>query len=143
MASPEAIARRKAHQQAAAEIGVTEDYISHLVDTFYTRIRADSVLGPIFDNVIEDNWAPHLAKMKLFWSSVALSTGVYSGQPVPAHMKIPGLTHAHFERWLAMFEQTLRDTAPTDAAKDYFLERARRIAESLQLALFGLPGLQN
>jgi hemoglobin len=36
----------------------------------------------------------------------------------------------------------LADTAPTPGAQHFFMERAQRIARSLQLALFGLPGLE-
>lgn len=122
-------------------MGISEDYISALVDEFYARIQAHEILGPIFAGIIKDNWGPHLEKMKLFWSSVALSTGVYSGQPVPAHVKIQGLTEEHFAAWLTLFEQTLRDTAPTPEAVDYFMVRANRIASSLILAVFGIPGL--
>jgi len=38
---------------------LTEDHIARLVPAFYTRVREDAVLGPIFDGAIED-W-PHLS----------------------------------------------------------------------------------
>ena len=79
--------------------------------------------------------------MKSFWASVALNAGTYSGQPVPAHKKLARVQQSHFERWLVLFRATLEDTAPTPEAVGYFMERARRIAESLQLAMFGFPGL--
>ena len=44
--------------------------------------------------------------------------------------------------WLGLFDQTLADTAPSPGARDYFMKRAIRIAQSLQLALFGMPGLE-
>lgn len=34
-----------------------------------------------------------------------------------------------------------KDTGPSREALGYFMERAERIAESLQLAMFGFPGL--
>jgi hemoglobin len=79
--------------------------------------------------------------MKSFWASVALNAGTYSGQPVPAHKKLSQVEQSHFQTWLALFRQTLQDTAPAPEAVDYFMERANRIAESLQLAMFGFPGL--
>lgn len=88
-----------------------------------------------------DDWTPHLATMKDFWSSVALSTGRYSGQPVPKHKAIVGLEKEHFALWLDLFEETLKDTAPSSGAVPYFMERANRIAESLKLAIFGMPSL--
>lgn len=134
--------RRAQVQADATAMGIDDDYISLLVDTFYTRIRADAELGPIFDKVIGDNWGPHLARMKDFWASVALNAGRYSGKPVPKHQKLGEATPDHFVKWLSLFRQTLEDTAPSPAVVLYFMERADRIANSLQLAMFGLPSLR-
>lgn len=124
----------------ANALGIDEAYISTLVDTFYARVRAHPVLGPVFETAITD-WEPHLATMKRFWASVALASGTYSGKPVPAHAKHRHIQQWHFNLWLALFEQTLRDTAPAPGAVRYFMERASRIAQSLQYAMFGLHGL--
>ncbi len=133
--------RRAEIQRHAHAIGIDEAYISLLVDEFYRRVRSDDVLGPIFDEAIGDRWDHHLPRMKSFWASVALNAGTYSGQPVPAHRKLKRVQKSHFQHWLALFRSTLEDTAPSQAAVAYFLERAERIAESLQLAMFGIPGL--
>ena len=133
--------RREQIQANAVAIGVNDEYISTLVDEFYTRVRSHSLLGPLFDDAIGDNWVPHLAKMKDFWASVALNAGRYSGKPVPAHQKLDGVEPRHFKIWLGLFRETLDDTAPTPEAAEYFMIRAERIAQSLQLAMFGLPGL--
>jgi hemoglobin len=53
---------------------------------------------------------------------------------VPAHVKIPGLDREHFAHWLALFEATARELCPP-AAADLFIDRAHRIAQSLQLSL--------
>lgn len=113
--------------------GVTEDMIYRLVHGFYDRVRADERLGPVFEREIAD-WGPHLAKMVDFWSSVVLMTKRYDGRPVPAHVKIPGLDRPHFAHWLALFEKTARELCPP-AAADLFIDRAHRIAQSLQLSL--------
>lgn len=135
-------AAREEIRANAAAMGVDEAYISTLVDTFYARVREDATLGPVFDGAIQENWAPHLAQMKLFWSSVALNSGQYSGKPVPAHRKHAETIQAsHFDLWLTLFRQTLEDTASTPEAVEYFMIRAERIAKSLKLALFGMPGL--
>lgn len=139
-------ARRRTAQERRAEIRahaaslkVDDAYISDLVDAFYARIRKDPQLGPLFEQKIGDDWPPHLAKMKSFWASVAYNAGTYSGQPVPKHKALPGVQQPHFKRWLALFEETLEETAPTPQAVPFFMEKAARIAESLQLAMFGLP----
>jgi len=133
--------RRMDIQAHAAALGIDEAYISLPVETFYARVRAHPLLGPVFDSAITD-WTPHLATMKDFWASVALNAGRYSGKPVvPAHVKHRHSQQCHFNLWLAIFQQTLRDTAPTPGAIDYFMERTGRIAQSLQLAMFGYPGV--
>jgi len=133
--------RRAEIQAHAAELGIDEAFISKLVDTFYQRVRAHPKLGPIFADAVE-NWDAHLPKMKDFWSSVALSSGRYDGKPVPAHQALDNVSEADFSIWLSLFEQTLEAIAPSPPVVPYFMERAQRIARSLQLAMFGMPGLK-
>lgn len=130
----EALAERRkaATDRIRAATGIDEAMIDRLVETFYAKVRDDALIGPIFAARIED-WAPHLAQMKLFWSSVALSTGVYQGRPMPKHLPLP-IDATHFDRWLALFEATAREVCPPVAAA-HFMERARRIAESLELGV--------
>src|SRR5690606_23250096 len=81
-----AVARRDAAvARIRAETGIDEAMIDALVEGFYAKVREDDFIGPIFAERIDD-WGPHLAQMKLFWSSVALSTGVYQGRPMPKHV---------------------------------------------------------
>jgi hemoglobin len=133
--------RRREIQDRALALGIDDAYVSLLVDTFYERVRAQPLLGPIFEQVVVGDWAPHLAKMKDFWASVAFNAGRYSGRPVPVHQALSHVEPWHFKLWLALFRQTLIDTAPTPGAVDHFMERAERIAQSLQLAMFGADGL--
>lgn len=115
-----------------AETGLDEDRLRTLVHEFYSKVRADPMLAPIFAARITD-WSPHLDRMVAFWSSVALMTGRYHGQPVPAHAELP-VDWAHFERWLALFRMTAREIC-TPAGADHVIGRAERIARSLHLAV--------
>jgi len=118
---------------------VSDDDISRLVDAFYGRVRHDPELGPIFEKAIGGRWAPHLANMKDFWSSVVNMSGRYKGRPLPPHARLP-IAPRHFERWLALWNETTGDVLPPATAA-IFREKAARIAESFQLALFyRLPG---
>ena len=114
---------------------IDEAGLRRVVDLFYSRVRADPLIGPVFDDAVPD-WPAHLALLGDFWSSVMLTSGRYKGQPVPAHRKHLGrLTPAMFERWLALWAETSSELmAPAAAAA--LQARAARIAESLQLALF-------
>lgn len=130
--------RQAATDRLRAATGIDEAMIDRLVETFYAKVRDDALIGPIFAARVED-WAPHLAQMKLFWSSVALSTGVYQGRPMPKHLPLP-IDATHFDRWLALFEATTREVCPPVAAA-HFMERARRIAESLELGVANASGV--
>jgi hemoglobin len=122
--------------QATAEIvqrtGIDEAMIHRLVHAFYDRVRADAFLGPVFEERVAD-WDAHLARMCLFWSSVALMSGRYHGQPMDKHLPLP-VDARHFDRWLELFVETAREICPGNAS-EHFIERARRIAESLELGI--------
>lgn len=112
---------------------VTEEMINRLVHTFYAKVRRDEILGPIFNRRV-GNWEEHLNKLCLFWSSVALMTGSYKGRPVEVHSRISDVSSPHFDRWLALFDETAREVCPPQAAL-LFIDRAVRIAESLKLGI--------
>lgn len=120
-----------------ASTGIDDDMIARLVDTFYARVRADAVLGPIFNAHVPD-WDAHLSQMRLFWSSVALMSGRYHGRPMPKHMNLP-IDARHFDHWLALFEAVAYEVCPP-AAAEHFLERARRIAENLEYGVAARHG---
>ena len=135
----DAEARRAAFAaDVQARTGIDEDMIQRLVHSFYDRIRADEVLGPIFASRIAD-WGPHLERMCAFWSSVTLMTGRYHGRPMQAHVPLP-VDATHFDRWLGLFDATAHDVCPP-AAASYFVERAHMIAESLELGIGTARGL--
>ncbi|HWU48789.1 MAG TPA: group III truncated hemoglobin, partial [Asticcacaulis sp.] len=94
MSSEHALEARRKIREDAAAIGVDEAFISKLVDEFYARVRLHPQLGPVFEAAVED-WPEHLAKLKLFWSSVALNAGVYTGRPMQVHLQTPGIESAH------------------------------------------------
>jgi hemoglobin len=115
---------------------VTEPAIALLIDRFYAAVRRDAVLGPVFEGAIEEaEWPEHLATMRRFWSSVMLTSGRYSGNPVAVHRAVRGLERPMFERWLALFEATVNDLFAAQPATE-FITKAHRIATSLQIALF-------
>jgi hemoglobin len=120
--------------EIVSQTGIDEATIDRLVRQFYANVRRDPVLGPIFDARITD-WEPHLRRMWAFWSSVMLMSGRYHGNPMVKHLPLP-IDASHFDRWLALFEETSRKIC-TPAAVAHFNERARRIAESLELGVAG------
>ncbi|MDB5595376.1 MAG: hemoglobin [Hyphomicrobiales bacterium] len=112
---------------------LSEALIQQLVQTFYARIRQDLILGPIFESRVGHRWDEHLANMVDFWSSVTMMSGRYHGKPHVAHQTL-GLTPDHFKRWLALFEACVSEICAGHAAA-FFVDRAHRIADSLQIGL--------
>lgn len=110
---------------------INESSIAGLVDRFYSRVREDDILGPVFARVIGDEWEPHLEKMRAFWSSLMLASGRYKGNPMMAHlMLLPRIGAEHFERWLNIWKQTAAEMFPPAAAA-IFIGKAETIAERL------------
>lgn len=130
--------RAEVTNEIVRRTGIDEAMIEKVVRTFYGKVRGDALLGPVFSDRIAD-WEPHLQRMCAFWSSVALLTGRYSGRPMEKHMPLP-VEAQHFDRWIALFEETVWEVCEPAAAK-HFVERARRIAESLELGVAGHNGV--
>ena len=127
----EHIDRMRARKTAEAlACGIDDAFISRLVETFYEAVRHDALLGPIFAAHVKD-WPLHLARMKDFWASIMVESGRFNGNPMQKHIAIGSLDAAHFSRWQSLWNKTLADIAPSEAASDRFRKTARRIGESL------------
>jgi hemoglobin len=118
------------------DIAITEPGIATLVSRFYGKARKDPMIGPLFEQVVDD-WDEHLAKLSDFWSSVMLTTGRYKGNPMAAHMRQP-IEPEFFDRWLELWRETTGEVFGPEVAAQFQL-KAERIAESLKLALFYRP----
>ena len=133
------------HLAPGFAVGIDEAMIHQVVHGFYGKIRQDPALGPIFNRVIaEDAWPVHLQKMCDFWSSVMLMSGRFHGAPMPAHARIDGqdgqgLNGRHFARWLHLFDQTVAELCPPQAA-ELFMKKSQMIAQSLQLGIAASRG---
>ena len=140
-----AAAARARKRAEAMEIGVDDDYISRLVDSFYGHIREDALLGPIFAERISD-WPSHLDRMKGFWRSILHNSGEFSGNPMQKHLAISGLEERHFAHWLELFYETLRELEQHPGATHLVGTRARMIADSLLTGILtqreGIGGLR-
>ena len=121
------------------KLGITEPLINNLVHSFYNKVRKDQFIGPIFNEIIKDNWDKHLSQMCDFWSNIALSTSRYKGQPLLKHIKIPQLNEEHFARWLSIFEENAYSICSEEIAI-FFIDRARKIAQSLMFGIEAYNG---
>lgn len=107
----------------------TEAEIATLVQTFYTRVRQDAQLAPIFNAHVHD-WPAHLIKLTDFWSSALRGTRRFRGTPMPVHAALPGLSAELFQHWLQLFDANLAEM-PNAALRERASALAHRIAGSL------------
>ena len=98
-----------------------------LVDGFYDKVRSDPFLKSVFSHV---DWLNHLPVMYDFWSSMLLGDQSYRGNPFQKHLPL-NLTSAHFERWLALFHQTVDEIFAGPSAEELKM-RSKSIAEVWQ-----------
>jgi len=84
----------------------SRDDIQLLVNEFYSKVRQDTLIGPIFEDVAKVNWEEHLPKLTNFWCDLLLGENTYQGRPFPPHIPL-NLQPSHFERWLTLFIQTV------------------------------------
>lgn len=108
--------------------------IQLLVDEFYGKVRADALLGPIFEEKIGDRWDSHLNTMYRFWQTILLDDGqTYFGNPFIKHASLP-IFGDHFERWLALWAETLEAHFSGPLAQEAY-ERATKMAYIFQVKL--------
>lgn len=88
----------------------TPGEIAELVRRFYADVTQDDLLGPMFNGVARVDWSEHLPKLTAFWSRALLGIPGYQGNPFRAHLLVHAqreFTPTHFERWLALFHETI------------------------------------
>ena len=77
--------------------------VEFLVDSFYTKVVKDDVLSLFFKHLDFDK---HLPKMVDFWEFVLLDKAGYTTDVTQKHAHMR-LKQEHFDRWLALFNETV------------------------------------
>jgi hemoglobin len=101
--------------------GVDRAGLRRLVDNFYTDIRADDLLGPVFARALGDHWEPHLERMTEFWSTVMLGTRSFKGNVYQKHVALAetsDVAPAHFLRWITLWNRHSSALFPGPAAEE-------------------------
>ena len=104
----------------------TEDDIKLLVDTFYSRVNADPLLSPIFNDVAKLDFAKHMPIMYAFWNMLLLGGQSYQGNPFSRHVHLP-IDAQHFNRWIELWHSTIDDLFVGEKANE---AKARALAIS-------------
>ncbi len=87
------------------------DDVYQLVDEFYIKIRADDLLGPIFETHIDD-WPKHLDRLTDFWETNLFFVRKFKGNPMLKHQLVDAVSghtinEHHFGRWLNLWFSTV------------------------------------
>ena len=101
--------------------------IQQMVNSFYAKVQKDDLIGPIFQEKIQNRWPEHLEKMYRFWETVLLDNHSYYGSPFAPHATMP-IEEKHFDRWLSLFKQNLEEQYIGSKAEEA-LWRAKKMAQ--------------
>jgi hemoglobin len=108
--------------------------IELLVDTFYSKIKEDDVIGFFFKDVAKVDWNHHLPVMYDFWENILFFTGNYSGSPMVIHRELHKkhpMNEMHFTHWVNVFCTTVDELFSGEKAYS-IKERATNIANVLK-----------
>lgn len=81
--------------------------VHRLIDTFYTTVRPDPVIGHFFAHV---DWSHHIPHITQFWCMVLFGDRRFHGDPMTAHQKLNAripMHPDHFAHWVMLFHATV------------------------------------
>jgi len=110
---------------------IRDEDLHDVMTDFYARVGRDELLAPYFAAV---DMAAHMPRIVDFWSTMIFHTGRFSGNAFAPHLVMPGLTAAHFARWLHTLETTV-DAHAAGPAAEHMKSVGHRIAFSMQMRL--------
>ena len=112
-----------------------------LVRSFYEQVRVHELLGPVFNEVVQD-WEVHLVHLSDFWEMILIQTGPGAGKfnPTKVHREVDekvdySIDQVHFGSWLELWFATL-DQYFEGEVSDYAKEHARRMAHMLFMRIW-------
>ncbi|MEN9684608.1 MAG: hypothetical protein RLZZ28_394 [Bacteroidota bacterium] len=117
----------------------TKEDINLLVHSFYDKVKADSMIGPLFTEIARVNWEKHLPVMSDFWENALFFTGTYQGNPMDLHkhlQKAMKLEQVHFQQWNQLFMATVDEHFSGENAL-LAKQRALKISSILQAEILG------
>lgn len=115
--------------------------ITALVNSFYSKIRIDGLLGPIFNShIADDNWPAHLDKLTDFWETNLFGVAKFKGNPTQKHINVDKnmnfqIEQKHFGRWLQLWFETIDELFVGEYA-DKAKNSARKMSTGQFLAIW-------
>lgn len=108
-----------------------------LVRAFYGKALVDPMIGFIFTDVAQLDLEAHVPRVTSFWETVLLGAGSYRGGAFAPHAALHARTPlraGHFERWLALWRETVDELFEGERAQ-LAKAHAARVAEAFQRRL--------
>ncbi|WP_422081910.1 group III truncated hemoglobin [Ulvibacterium sp.] len=117
----------------------TRKDVHFLVRSFYGKIRAHEILGPIFNTIITD-WEGHLNLLTDFWETQLFLKRKYHGNPVTAHQEVDvkmghTITPEHFGLWINLWFETLDELFEGETAW-IAKNRAQKMSTMLYMQIY-------
>lgn len=120
----------------------SRDDIQFLVESFYSKVKEDATLGPIFNDAENFSWETHIPVMVSFWETVLLHEMSYKGNPILKHIELnrkTPLLKEHFTRWKKLFYEALDEHFEGERVKE-----ARKRVEAMEyLMLYKIEQSKN
>ncbi len=119
----------------------SREEVSLLVRRFYSKIKIDDFLGPIFNGIITD-WETHLELLTDFWETNLLYKRKYFGNPMHVHVEVDQkcgntINEKHFGAWINLWIQTIDELfEQDDEIAQIAKNRARNMGTFLHLNIF-------
>jgi hemoglobin len=121
------------HHQS--DTGLSAALVHQVVVAFYAKVREDPLLGPVFCEILGEDWSAHIEKVAAFWRYTTRIDRTYHARDfMPAHLKHLQIQATFLPRWLMLFRQTAQDICPKEAA-DHLIGIAERMAVSIEMSL--------
>lgn len=113
--------------------------IDMLVRAFYSKVREDDLLGPIFNPMIDD-WEAHFELLTNFWESNLYFRKTYQGDPLQKHIDADiyhkgTINELHFGTWINLWYQTI-DAMFMGEIAQIAKNRARNMGTFIHLKIF-------
>ena len=117
--------------------------IDFLITSFYEKLMVDDLISHFFTDVVKIDLASHIPVIADFWENILLDAMVYKRNAMTPHLAMAEkshIEHAHFERWLALFHQTIDANFEGEKA-NLAIERSKSIALLMEHKVGGLKTL--
>ena len=114
--------------------GLTGAVIDRVIKAFYLEVRQDALLGPVFNEIVED-WDAHVEKVSAFWRYAARLDRTYNSRDfMPAHVRHAQVQASLLPRWLFLFRRTASEIC-TEKVAGALVDIAVRMADSIEISL--------